>query len=453
MQNVNYWYNEQIRTIILHTVRLFSNFYISDGKNAKGEEMLRRVPCTFMTSDKTAASIIIKNSDTILQSCPKMVLTIETIKLNNNLSSGSPYYEYETEFIEKEFNEETGNYVYKPGNIYHISRFNPVPIGFSFKLYIITSMLTQKFQLLEQIRALFSPTLELQTSENPLDWTRLTAITLTNLSWSTKGHMNLDNTSLDTMDMTFEINTNLDLPAIVSHSQIIKNIITDINTEGTSDIWGWKSDDIIRLYHTPDETSIIVDNLNEVTLIPTDKYNNWYKLFKLYNINYNKNKNNVYLHCNMTYDINKNKEIYGSLKINENNPLKAIWNIEEGQLPEPNVPDVDMIINPLEFSPKNIVGERYLIVEDIPNNTKTWGNLYNKYNQEIKTIHKNCIIEFNGNNWQVSIDPEDEPAIYYIKDKSDYKFIYTYNEEYNAWVDVVCKKYREGMWRLSTINN
>ena len=30
--NVGYWYNEQIRTLILHTVRLLSNFYVSNGK-------------------------------------------------------------------------------------------------------------------------------------------------------------------------------------------------------------------------------------------------------------------------------------------------------------------------------------------------------------------------------------------------------------------------------------
>ena len=104
VQNVNYWYNGQIRKIILHTLRLFSNFYISEGKDENGKDILRRIPCNFMSSDKSAASMLIKNSDTIMQSAPKMILTIQDIKLNNEMSSGSPYYEYESELTEKKFN-------------------------------------------------------------------------------------------------------------------------------------------------------------------------------------------------------------------------------------------------------------------------------------------------------------------------------------------------------------
>ena len=277
VQNVNYWYNAQIRHIILHTVRLFSNFYISDGKDDNGKDILRRIPCTFMSTDKSAAAMITKNTDTIISSAPKMILTIDNIKLNNEKSSGAPYYEYESEMTEKKFNEEIGNYEYEPGDTYHISRLNPVPIGFVFKLYIVTTNYTQKFQLLEQIRALFNPALELQTSENPLDWTRLTAVVMTGLNWTSKGTMNLDSTTLDTMDMTFEVDTNLDLPAIVSHSRIVENIITNMGTgDSMEDIWGWSMEDIIRTYHTPTETSIIVDRENEITLIPNKQYDNWY---------------------------------------------------------------------------------------------------------------------------------------------------------------------------------
>ena len=452
VQNVNYWYNAQIRHIILHTVRLFSNFYISDGKDDNGKDILRRIPCTFMSTDKSAAAMITKNTDTIISSAPKMILTIDNIKLNSEKSSGAPYYEYESEMTEKKFNEEIGNYEYEPGDTYHISRLNPVPIGFVFKLYIVTSNYTQKFQLLEQIRALFNPALELQTSENPLDWTRLTAVVMTGLNWTSKGTMNLDSTTLDTMDMTFEVDTNLDLPAIVSHSRIVENIITNMGTgDSMEDIWGWSMEDIIRTYHTPTETSIIVDKENEITLIPNKNFDNWYKVFKTYGIKYNKNKNNVYLHCMMNYDIDKRKEVIGSLTIDDSNPLKARWDIEESQLPTPNINDVDAIIDPHDHLPQNIEGERYLIVDEIGNNTKVWGKLYDKYNNEISSIPENCIIEYKNGFWRIDLNPNDEPAIYYVRDKFDYKYLYTFNEEYNCWVDVINKKYRPGMWRLSEI--
>ena len=452
VQNVNYWYNAQIRHIILHTVRLFSNFYISDGKDDNGKDILRRIPCTFMSTDKSAAAMITKNTDTIISSAPKMILTIDNIKLNSEKSSGAPYYEYESEMTEKKFNEEIGNYEYEPGDTYHISRLNPVPIGFVFKLYIVTSNYTQKFQLLEQIRALFNPALELQTSENPLDWTRLTAVVMTGLNWTSKGTMNLDSTTLDTMDMTFEVDTNLDLPAIVSHSRIVENIITNMGTgDSMEDIWGWSMEDIIRTYHTPTETSIIVDKENEITLIPNKNFDNWYKVFKTYGIKYNKNKNNVYLHCMMNYDIDKRKEVIGSLTIDDSNPLKARWDIEESQLPTPNLQDVNAIIDPHDHLPQNIEGERYLIVDEIGNNTKIWGKLFDKYNNEISEIPENCIIEYKNGVWKIDLNPNDEPAIYYVRDLNDFKYLYTFNEEYNCWVDVINKKYRPGMWRLSEI--
>ena len=228
VQHVGYWYNAQIRTMILHTQRLFSNFYISNGKDDKGEDILQRVPCVFMSTDKSAVSMINNNTDTVIESSPKMVLTISEIKLNNDKISGSPYYEYISDVTEKKFNDEVGNYEYEPGNSYSVYRLNPLPIGITFKLYILTTMQTHKFQLFEQIRMLFSPTAELQTSENPLDWTRVGALVLTGCNYSSKGISNLDSSQLDAMDLTFELDTNLDAPALIHHNNQIETIITEI---------------------------------------------------------------------------------------------------------------------------------------------------------------------------------------------------------------------------------
>jgi len=450
--DVNYWYNAQIRTLVLHTQRLFSNFYISTGKDENGQDKLKRIPVVFMTTDKSVASIINKNTDTILETVPKMVLTISEIRLNNDLISGSPYYEYESEVTEKKFNDEIGNYEYEPGNSYHIKRLNPVPIGFVFKLYILTTKLEQKFQLLEQIRALFSPTLELQTSENPLDWTRLTSITLTGLNWSSKGINSLDSTALDTMDMTFEVDTNLDLPSLISRNRMIEKIIMDIGEADTREnMWGWTMEDIIRTYYTPSDSTIIVSNNTDVQLIPNKNIKTWYDLFKMYGLKYNKSKNNTYLHCMINYDIDKQKEVLGNLTINENDPTKANWIINEDILPTANIPAVNAIIDPHDTKPMNIEGERYLLAEDLGNNTKLWGKLLDKSGKEVSSIPENCIIEYKNGFWTLSLNPIEEPAIYYLRDNSDAKFLYTWNEDYSVWVDVINKKYRPGFWRISQI--
>lgn len=233
MIDTNYWYYGQIRLLILHTLRLFQNFCVSEGMDENGNPILRRVPCVYMSTDKSVVYMLNNATDTVLETCPKMVLSISNVKLNNDKIAGSPYYAYETSITEKRFDKNSGNYVYEPGNSYNITRLNPLPLGIEFRLYILTSMQEQKFQLFEQIRSLFSPTLELQTSENPLDWSRVTAITLTNMNWSSIGTSNLDSTTLDAMDMTFVVDTNLDMPSLVQKERMIEQITNSIG-EGNS---------------------------------------------------------------------------------------------------------------------------------------------------------------------------------------------------------------------------
>ena len=350
----NYWYYGQIRKIILHTLRIFSNFYISVGKDKDGKDILRRVPVTFMSTDKSALYQMNNATDTVIEACPKMILTISEIRPNNDRGYAAPYEPYETEITEKRWNEETGNYEYEIGNTYSVKRLNPIPIGLTFKLYILTTLQTHKFQLFEQIRTLFSPTLELQTSENPLDWTRVTAITLTGINYSSRGTSNLDGTQLDSMDMTFDINTNLDVPALIDKSNVIETIITNMaDTNNIEDIYGWDFNDVWRTYYTPHESSILVKNNREVILKP-GAYPNWYKLFNSYGLKYNQSKNDTYLHCKT-----EGKEIVGIIHIDTQDEMKLLWNLDEASLPETNLNNLTAVIDPHNFVPEKVIGERY----------------------------------------------------------------------------------------------
>lgn len=438
----NYWYHGQIRKIILHTLRIFSNFCISTGKDEKGKDILRRVPVTFMSTDKSALYQINNATDNVIESCPKMVLTISEIKTNSERGYSAPYEPYESEITEKRWNEEKGNYEYDIGNTYSVTRFNPIPIGIVFKLYILTTLQTQKFQLFEQIRTLFSPTLELQTSENPMDWSRVTAITLTGINYSSKGTSNLDGTQLDSMDMTFEVDTNLDTPSLIDKSNVIETIVTSMYpTNSLEDIYGWDFDEVFRRYYTPHKSSILVKNNKDVILKP-GAYPNWYKLFNAYALQYDATKNNTYLHCKVG-----NKEVLGVVHIDKNDEMKLIWNIEQSTLPETNLDDIKYIIDPHEYEPDNIIGERYLIIKSIGSKSEWWGQFKNDKGDDIPSVDANCIIEYDGNNWIVKTDPSQHPAVYYIKDEDG--DIWTWNDEYQCWTDILNGTFNEGYWRLS----
>lgn len=439
----NYWYYGQVRKIILHTLRIFSKFCISTGTDKDGNPILRQVPVRFMSSDKSALYQINNATDTIIETCPKMILTISEIRMNNERGYAAPYEPLESEITEKKWNEEIGNYEYDVGNTYSLKRLNPIPIGIVFKLYILTTLQTQKFELFEQIRTLFSPTLELQTSENPLDWTRVTAIVMTGINYSSKGTSNLESTQLDAMDMTFEVNTNLDVPSLVEKSNIIETIVASIYpTNDPEEIYGWDFDEIYRNYYTPHKSSIVIDD-NKVTLKP-GTYANWYKLFEAYAIPYDASKLNTYLHIK----IENNKEVYGIVSINPLNEMQLLWNPEETTLPETNIPNIDGIIDPHDFTPNKVRGERYLILSPLGSGSVNWGVLKDINENNLVSIDSNCIIEYNGENWVLQTNPSQNPAVYYVKNNDDGNLL-TWNDEYQCWVDVINGTYREGYWRLS----
>lgn len=460
MIDTNYWYYGQIRLIILHTLRLFQNFCVSEGIDENGKDILRRVPCVYMSTDKSVVHMLNSATDTVLETCPKMVLAISNVKLNSNLQGGAPYYEYQTSVTEKYFNPDIGNYEYKPGNSYNITRLNPLPLGIEFKLFILTSMQDQKFQLFEQIRSIFSPTLELQTSENPLDWTRLTAITLTGLNWSTKGTSNLDGTTLDAMDMTFEINTNLDMPSKVQKEAKIEQITTSIGEGSTlEDIMSWSLEDVKRTFYSPTGNSVSAfvgdDGKQYLKLEPSNRCKDWYELLNKYNIKYNKITHNVNVNCLTTSNVDIRSDIIGCLHLNPITPSIAEWKLNNDTLPSTNVKAVDAIIDPHDYTPFNKDGERYLICNSI-SNCKLWGDFYYNDGQDKLlnngTILENSIIEYKNGHWCLDLNPQDVLGVYYLRDNSNPLKLYTYNNDYKTWVDVINKTYPVGFWRISQLN-
>lgn len=460
MINTNYWYYGQIRHLILCVLRIFQNFCVSEGTDENGDPILRRVPCVYMSTDKSVVYMLNNATDTILETVPKMVLAIESVDLNNNKISGAPYFETQVAVTEKKFNKDTGQYDYEPGNSYNITRLNPLPVGFKFKLYILTTMQDQKFQLFEQIRPLFSPTLELQTSENPLDWSRITAITLTGLNWSTKGTTNLDGSTLDAMDMTFEVDMNLDMPTLVQKQSIIEQINNSIGDGSTlEDIMSWSLEDVTRTYHSPtgNRIKVFIDEekgKQKIKLLPSEKCSTWLDLFNVYGLHYDGKKRNININCLTNSNIDKRTDIIGNVLLCPKDPTILLWDIDESTLPSSNLKNVDEIINPHNYTPSTNIGTRYLIDTDI-SNCELWGTFIYEDGtplSEKEKVNEGSIIELTNDGWMISLNPLIERGVYYIRDNSSPLHLYTYNNEYNMWVDVINKEYPVGFWRISERN-
>lgn len=446
----DYWYYGQIERILLHTCRLFMSFQISTDKDSEGNDILKTVPCMPAFNDKTVANMITGNSDVFPQSAPKMIVQLKDISLNTERQMGDAYQHYKTSISERAFDDRNNNYTSELGNSYEITRLNPVPLGLTVDLHILTTMYSQKMQLFEQIRPLFTPTLELQVSENPLDWNRICSITLTNLNFSSKLN-NLNSSELDDMVLTFKIDTNLDLPAEISR---IKSIIQEINTNidsGIVDEFGWSFNDSSTTIFTPTGCSIkVLDNI--ITLydaygIKTNK--SWEEIFKLYKIKNNKAQIALLTNKNI---LNRTNDIIGDIEITDN-PSELKFTIDKNTLPSSTVDHIDDIIDPMiQFPNKGLPeannGQRYLIISDISDNTTAWGIIKDE-SGNICHAKENQIIEYRNGNWIISYNPESmEKSIVRCMADDLIKNVYIYDKASKTWVDYINRFYKEGYFKL-----
>ena len=115
---------------------------------------------------------------------------------------------------------------------------------------------------------------------------------------------------------------------------------------------------------------------------------------------------------------------------------------------------VNAIINPHEFEPSTEVGTRYLLDSEI-SNCELWGTFIYEDGTPLtpqEKVNEGSIIQLTEKGWMISLDPLIQRGVYYIRDNSSPLHLYTYNNEYNMWVDVVNKEYPIGFWRISERN-
>lgn len=457
--DTNYFYSARLYKLILHTLRLFSDYQISIGIDDDGNPILRRVPVVYMSSDKSALMLLNKGSSATLQTLPKMILALTNVKLNQQYDAGAVYEENEVSVTEKKFDEETGEYVDQIGNSYNIVRLNPVPIGLNFTLFVLTTSQNQKFQLIEQLRAVFARELDLQTSENALDLCRLSTIRLTDINWTSRGTSGLDSSQIDSMDLTFEVNAYLDLPAIVTRQSLIEKIVTNIGQLDESDLPMWSLEDVTRTFHIPNNMRLKLEydektNTEYARLYGTKGEENWYDVFNRFNIVYTPNDSNVQIHCTSSRNIEHQFTFIGKVEVKESNPKLAKIIIDEDTLPSTNVKNVNAIIDPHHYEPTKTSEMRYLLDKELPLMTSLFGTILTMdgYPYPMDPIPESSIIEWYNGNWCVSLNPIQNNASYFLRDNENTQYLYTFNSQHKMWVDAINGTYSPSSWKLSVKN-
>ena len=227
---MQHFYDNQIRRYLLQVIRLMSNFYWKDGEGAE-----RQIPVAYGDISRQVANQIAQNSEAVAPSVPRMAVYVTGLAIDNTRRADSSYV-HKLHIKERRYDSAGNEYTDQEGKNYTVERLMPTPYMMTLNADIWSSNTDQKLQILEQLLVLFNPSLEIQTTDNYVDWTSLTTVTLTNVNWSNRSIPVGTDDDIDIATLSFDIPIFINPPAKVKRLGVITNIISSIFVEETGTI-------------------------------------------------------------------------------------------------------------------------------------------------------------------------------------------------------------------------
>lgn len=222
---MDFFYDGQIRRYVTQFMRIFIGF-----KYQAGDGDQRGVPVTYGDMSRQVAAIIRENSENKLPSVPKIACYITGLELDRS-RLGDASFVSKVNVRERDYDfDESGNPVYQnyQGAGYTVERLMPTPFVLTMRADIWTSNTDQKLQLLEQILVLFNPSLEVQTTDNYIDWTSLSVISLKSTTFSGRTIPVGVESDIDICSIDFEMPIYISPPVKVKKLGVVQNIIMNM---------------------------------------------------------------------------------------------------------------------------------------------------------------------------------------------------------------------------------
>ena len=422
-------------------MRVFIGF-----KYKAGDEE-RQVPVMYGDMSRQVAAIIKENSENKMSTVPKIACYISGLEMDTTRLSDASFVS-KVHVRERRYTDAGGSVEYQnvQGGNYTVERLMPTPFKMSMKADIWTSSTDQKLQLLEQILVLFNPSLEIQTTDNYLDWTSLSVIDLSTLNFSSRSIPAGAESEIDICTLEFSMPVWITPPAKVKKLGIVQSVISNVFTE-SGDIVNLEelvynratggfgtTTNRYRVLLFKSNTGNLSDNQYEVTLVNPDAAvlalgldQRSIKLGEPVDWNAILEVQGGYKPGSSMYFKKPNGgEIIGtSFIISPIDPTIIIVSLDVETFPAntditsgiESRGTVDAIIDPYKYNPVEIfagqanipVGQRFLMLDDVnPNDANIdgpdgWKNL----NGDDPVINANSIVEWNGSAWETIWDPAD----------------------------------------------
>lgn len=456
----NFFYSGQIRRFLQQFIRILSNFQVQMGNDDEGNAVLQRVPVYYGDPNRQVSQILRGNSENALNSLPAMAVYINAMRYDVNRIQ-EPNFVSKMNIRTRAVDPETGEYTNQQGDAYTVERLMPVPYTLTLKVDIWTGNTEQKLMLVEQLGTIFSPALELQSTDNYIDWTSLSYVRLTDISWTNRSVPAGPEENIDIAALTFELPIWLSPPAKVKKLGVIQKITASIfDSEGAllDDLFGNVKDtatstqvftfmnygviyqnNILRLVKLND----IINS--DLEFIENEKsYHPWYSVIDQYGRLENGLSQIRLLQSN-------GSEIVGSVAYHPTDETLLLYTPFSDTLPANTLSPITAIINPQNVTVDSEllnpeVGTRFLILNDIGNINDTEGApIWNREGYDRFIAHANDIIEFNGSFWTVSFDSTNHNSIEYV---SNLKTNLQYKWKEGSWSKSVEGKYGAAEWSL-----
>jgi T4-like virus Myoviridae tail sheath stabiliser len=448
-----YFYDQQIRRFLIQFARIFSDWNVTKGKDPAGNDIIVRVPIQYGDPSRQAAVVQANNSPSSLPSAPLVTYYITGLEYDQKRTQ-DPYFIDKVNVRQRNFNQTTQSYETTQGQAFTVERIMPVPYTLRISVDFWTSNYQQKLELIEQIGVLFNPSMELQSTDNFIDWTSLSVVYQDGLTFSSRSVPQGSGNSIDIMNWKFYMPIWLSSSAKITKMGVIHKIIASIfQGNALSDM---QDDHLLlgtRQKITPYGYKLLLIG-NTLQIVPANQ--TFYPDNSAIDLPPNPNTTlywtsvlNVYgavrpgISQIWLQNPHMDTDIVGTINFNPDDDRLLIFNIDKDTLPLNTIKTVDSIINPQLKGPNFGLptvtnGQRYLIVEPLGGvstnsiDNGIWGNVI---------ANANDIIEYNGTTgrWNVSFNSQATTTTEYVTNLTtgiQYRFANnSWIKSFEGWYD------------------
>jgi hypothetical protein len=439
-----FFYDNQVRRFLIQFAKIFSNWYVTKGKDPNGNDILVRVPVMYGDASRQASTIIANNSASNLPSAPLITYYISGLEYDQRRTQEPTFIE-KVQVRQRAYNQETQSYETTQGQAFTVERLMPVPYTLRVQVDIWTTNYNQKLEIIEQLGTLFNPSLEIQSTDNFIDWTSLTVVYQDGLTFSSRSIPQGTGNPIDVMSWKFYMPIWISTSAKLKKMGVINKIIASIyKGKALQDI---QDEDLLlgtRQKITPYGYKVLLVG-NTLQLLPaneafyppnTDLDNPanpdtnlyWTSLLNVYG-KFKPGISQIWLQNPYMED-----DIVGTIVPDPMDDRILIYSIDPDTLPQNTLDPVDSVVNPLLQGPNAglpgpINGRRYLIVEDIGSagsSTVAWGNL---------VANANDIIQYDASagEWFVAFDASESTTVEYVTNLTT-NIQYRYVDQEGQWM-------------------